>query len=312
MGLYYAVPLLGPSLGPVIGGLLTKGFSWRATFYFLAAFGGVSFCSFLFFPDSYRRERSHIYQAATKRALKRALAHHENVEKKRIKKIRRGLSSSDPTPGTTVPPTPTARTGFHTPAEEEDTLVASSTLGAKSGSPTTEPSGTPTSTDVLAHERAIQDVGDMHPVMKRRHWKFWKKRKSTEHDDNEIEIQLSLKDVNPLPAMWHILKRPNNFLGVVCSGKIIISDAFAESSSILRVQDAFLPSSTPWHSRERSCSRSEHLWCRPVVSYTHYADAGLLTTIQLSKLDWLSSHLVCLSLRAIALIHVEAPLDRRG
>lgn len=230
MGLYYAVPLLGPSLGPVIGGLLTKGFSWRATFYFLAAFGGVSFCSFLFFPDSYRKERSHIYQAATKRALKRALAHHESAEKKRIKKIQRGLSSSDPTPGTTVPPTPTARTGFHTPAEgEEDTLVTSSTMDVKSGSAPTALSGTPTSTNRLAHERAIQDVEDMHPVMKRRNWKFWEKPNVTEHDENEIEIQLSLKDINPLPAMWHILKRPNNSLGVVCSGKVIVSNASTAS-----------------------------------------------------------------------------------
>jgi hypothetical protein len=227
MGLYYAVPLLGPSLGPVIGGLLTKGFTWRSTFYFLAAFGGVSFCSFLFFPDSYRRERSHIYQAATKRALKRALAHHESQEKKRIKKFQRGLSSSDPTPGTTVPPTPTTRTGFHTPAEEEDTLVASSTMEAQSRFATSAPSGTPTSTDILAHERAIQDVDDMHPVMKRHSWKFWKKSKSAEHEDNEIEIQLSLKDINPLPAMWHILKRPNNFLGVVCSGQSIVAPSFA-------------------------------------------------------------------------------------
>lgn len=202
MGLYYAVPLLGPSLGPVIGGLLTKGFSWRATFYFLAAFGGVSFCSFIFFPDSYRRERSQIYQAATKRALKRALAHHESQEKKRIKKLNKGLSTSDQTPGTTVPPTPVTRTGFHTPVIQEEDKCP-----------------TPVSQDVLAKEKALQSAEDMQPVMKRRHWKFWKKRRAAENEENEIEIQLSLKDANPLPAMWHILKRPNNLLGVVCSGE---------------------------------------------------------------------------------------------
>lgn len=222
MGLYYAVPLLGPSLGPVIGGLLTKGFSWRATFYFLAAFGGVSFCSFLFFPDSYRKERSQIYQAATKRALKRALAHHESKEKKRIKKITRGLSTSDPTPATTVPPTPATRTGFHTPVEDEDDTLVKSSRSDVAGNLSGQ-SGMPPYADVVAKERALQNVEDMHPVMKRRHWKFWKKRKSTEHDDNEIEIQLSLKDANPLPAMWHILKRPNNALGVVCSGMQLIS-----------------------------------------------------------------------------------------
>jgi hypothetical protein len=229
MGLYYAVPLLGPSLGPVIGGLLTKGFSWRATFYFLAAFGGVSFCSFLFFPDSYRKERSQIYQAATKRALKRALAHHESKEKKRIKKFSKGLSTSDPTPATTVPPTPATRTGFHTPdMQEEDTLVQSSRSDVARNLP--GETTTPPYEDIVAKERAFRSVEDMQPVMKRRHWKFWKERKAAENEDNEIEIQLSLKDANPLPAMWHILKRPNNFLGVVCSGTYI---AFQISTSSL-------------------------------------------------------------------------------
>jgi len=81
MGFYYAVPLLGPSLGPLsesqwnagiggrerrerakensaricltpflsflpsVGGALTSAFSWRSTFYFIAATGGVSLVS---------------------------------------------------------------------------------------------------------------------------------------------------------------------------------------------------------------------------------------------------------------------------
>ena len=40
LGIYYLLPLLGPSVGPIIGGLLTASSSWRATFYFLE---GVSF-----------------------------------------------------------------------------------------------------------------------------------------------------------------------------------------------------------------------------------------------------------------------------
>ncbi|KLO08653.1 MFS general substrate transporter [Schizopora paradoxa] len=69
MGIYYAAPLLGPSLGPLLGGVLTQIFSWRATFYFLAIFGGVSLTTFVFFKDTFRRERSLAYQAALKRAL---------------------------------------------------------------------------------------------------------------------------------------------------------------------------------------------------------------------------------------------------
>jgi hypothetical protein len=68
MGLYYAAPLLGPSLGPLVGGIVTKVFSWRATFYFLAIFGGVSLVTFVFFRDTFRRERSLAYQAALRKA----------------------------------------------------------------------------------------------------------------------------------------------------------------------------------------------------------------------------------------------------
>ena len=68
MGLYYAAPLLGPSLGPLVGGIITRIFSWRATFYFLAIFGGASLVTFAFFKDTFRRERSLAYQAALRKA----------------------------------------------------------------------------------------------------------------------------------------------------------------------------------------------------------------------------------------------------
>ncbi|OJT02082.1 MFS antiporter QDR3 [Trametes pubescens] len=71
MGLYYSAPLLGPSLGPILGGVLTQGFDWRATFWFLAIFVGVCFLLFIPFKDTFRRERSLVYQAA----LKRRIAH---------------------------------------------------------------------------------------------------------------------------------------------------------------------------------------------------------------------------------------------
>lgn len=63
--------MLGPSLGPILGGVLTEGFNWRATFWFLAIFSGVIFMLFIPFKDTFRRERSLVYQAA----LKRRLAH---------------------------------------------------------------------------------------------------------------------------------------------------------------------------------------------------------------------------------------------
>ncbi|KAH9851171.1 major facilitator superfamily domain-containing protein [Lenzites betulinus] len=69
MGIYYSGPLLGPSLGPILGGALTQAFSWRATFWFLAIFVGACFVLFVPFRDTYRRERSLVYQLALRRRV---------------------------------------------------------------------------------------------------------------------------------------------------------------------------------------------------------------------------------------------------
>ncbi|KAL7279742.1 hypothetical protein ACG7TL_006149 [Trametes sanguinea] len=70
MGIYYRQADC-PSLGPILGGVLTKGFDWRATFWFLVIFICLCFVLFIPFKDTFRRERSLVYQAA----LKRRIAH---------------------------------------------------------------------------------------------------------------------------------------------------------------------------------------------------------------------------------------------
>jgi len=68
MGIFYAAPLLGPSLGPLLGGVLTQAFSWRAAFWLLAALLGVDLLLFtFFFRDTFRRERSLTYRRALAR-----------------------------------------------------------------------------------------------------------------------------------------------------------------------------------------------------------------------------------------------------
>lgn len=70
MGIYYMAPLLGPSMGPLLGGALTTGFNWRAIFWFLTVVSGMEVFAFLlFFNDTFRRERSTIYQNAVKKRL---------------------------------------------------------------------------------------------------------------------------------------------------------------------------------------------------------------------------------------------------
>lgn len=60
----------------MIGGLLTEAFDWRATFWFLAIFTGVCFVAFVFFQDTFRRERSSAYQAAIQLTQEREAAAH--------------------------------------------------------------------------------------------------------------------------------------------------------------------------------------------------------------------------------------------
>lgn len=62
-----SAPLLGPSLGPILGGALTQGFNWRATFWFLSILIGTILVVFIFFKDTFRRERSLTYQRVLQR-----------------------------------------------------------------------------------------------------------------------------------------------------------------------------------------------------------------------------------------------------
>jgi len=57
-------------LGPLIGGIATQLFSWRATFYFLVIFASLALLTFIFFKDTFRRERSLSYQNALRHVRK--------------------------------------------------------------------------------------------------------------------------------------------------------------------------------------------------------------------------------------------------
>lgn len=66
-------PLLGPSLGPIFGGVMTSVWNWRAIFWFLALVSGSSLLAFLlFFQDTFRPERSLTYQHVLKQRMNSA------------------------------------------------------------------------------------------------------------------------------------------------------------------------------------------------------------------------------------------------
>jgi MFS family permease len=85
MGVYYSAPLLGPSLGPIIGGALTQGLGWRAVFWFLVIWGGVIFVAFLFlFKDTFRKERSVTYQDVLKKRVREQRSSEAKAEPRKI------------------------------------------------------------------------------------------------------------------------------------------------------------------------------------------------------------------------------------
>jgi len=84
MGVYYSAPLLGPSLGPIVGGALTQGLGWRAVFWFLVIWGGVIILAFLFlFKDTFRKERSTTYQNVLKKRVREQRSSEAKVESRK-------------------------------------------------------------------------------------------------------------------------------------------------------------------------------------------------------------------------------------
>ena len=87
LGIYYLSPLVGPSLGPLIGGGIaaSRRDGWRDTLcvqsaarrasdptsWFLAAYAGVVALVFVVVPETFRHERSTAWQKAIKRAQAR-------------------------------------------------------------------------------------------------------------------------------------------------------------------------------------------------------------------------------------------------
>ncbi|KAG2128725.1 vacuolar DHA amino acid exporter [Suillus clintonianus] len=95
MGIFFAAPLLGPALGPIIGGSLSQAFNWRASFYFLLICEVLIFTSFLvLFKDTYRRERSLTYCSA----LQRLITSKVRVQSSDVSVIAGHESSKDMTP----------------------------------------------------------------------------------------------------------------------------------------------------------------------------------------------------------------------
>lgn len=157
MGIYYAAPLLGPSLGPILGGALTAGFSWRACFWFMAIFSGLSFLSFLFFfKDTWRKERSLTYQ----NVLRARLRELEASEDKRDSVSAKNLGVETPLPdhascATEIAATPTEKSA-HTADPLIDILKNTSVVESK---------GLPPTLELPEIKLSLKDVNPVRPLL---------------------------------------------------------------------------------------------------------------------------------------------------
>lgn len=67
-------------MGPIFGGALTSVWNWRAIFWFLAIVSGtITVSFFFFFRDTFRKERSTIYQNVLKQRMRDVTKHHSGT-----------------------------------------------------------------------------------------------------------------------------------------------------------------------------------------------------------------------------------------
>ncbi|KAG7665610.1 uncharacterized protein J8A68_000816 [[Candida] subhashii] len=78
MGWYYLGPLMGPFLAPILGGIVSDAWGWRATQWLLVIFSGCNFCSIMFLlPETLRQAEN--LQAVRELLKTAAAAQHDHT-----------------------------------------------------------------------------------------------------------------------------------------------------------------------------------------------------------------------------------------
>ncbi|ODO09168.1 hypothetical protein I350_02768 [Cryptococcus amylolentus CBS 6273] len=201
LGMFYGVPMFGPALAPIIGGGLGQAFGWRSVFYFLSCYAFIMECFFAITPDSWRRERSRLYQKAITEATVRA----EQTNKKDIRRKAK-LASHQPGGLDTIPATPSETPGA-TPMGSRRGSDDANVLGQ---------TGDRTLVDVTLEE----GKGEEGKIVKVTMWQRLiglRGRGRTVSAERKAKIKPSARDLNPLPSMMTIMKRPTNILIVTSS-----------------------------------------------------------------------------------------------
>lgn len=123
VGIYYLFPVLGPSVGTLLGGALslTKP-KWRTTFWFMFAYSALVFVWSIFFQDTFRKERSLAWRAAYKRAVIAAKLKDELRKEAAFQSARNGTILPPPTSSRKLPWSRTnTKTSIEAKVESGDT-----------------------------------------------------------------------------------------------------------------------------------------------------------------------------------------------
>ncbi|KAK8864593.1 hypothetical protein IAR55_001843 [Kwoniella newhampshirensis] len=188
LGIYYSVPMFGPGIGPIVGGALGQAFGWRSVFYFSAAFGGIMEILFIFFPDSWRKERSRTYQKAAAKAAKRA---EQRLEKARVSVLEKQGKSRPINLGQDIEVHPTSEA--ETISRRVGTISEQANVDVEAG----------------RHAAGTVEV--------KRKWYLPFGNKVVEAKA-EYQYTVSLGDLNPFPLMTSVMRRPANLLAILSSG----------------------------------------------------------------------------------------------
>ncbi|WWC89126.1 uncharacterized protein L201_004044 [Kwoniella dendrophila CBS 6074] len=228
MGIYYGLPMLGPGAAPIVGGILGQAFGWRSVFYFLAAYAGIMMVAFVFFPDSWRRERSRVYQKAISNATKRAevqLAKKaERQEKKRLRnakvKVAKGSDQLEDIPATPNESPSISRRPSQDDQDQDQDDVHGNSQNNKHSIPISIKGGPITLEVDIEKQPGFTEKGEVKVKSKSRSKRNWYgKRISTDNEQEKNEsVKLSFRDLNPLPTMISVLRKPTNTILLTASG----------------------------------------------------------------------------------------------
>ncbi|CAO1616497.1 unnamed protein product [Sympodiomycopsis kandeliae] len=227
VGLYYAIPISGPALAPIIGGALTEASGWKAVFWFLAAAGASSALAYCCMKETFRTERSAAWQKARAEALKK-MEHDGESEKQPETLPDAAVERADPSarPAATSESKashdkdshhqPHAVPEYRGPGLEYLQSHPEDTSGDASHHPRAHGKDASLGQQSTAADTSVQRPTGLGRVIS--HRSIHAAGRVRTRDGGEIKFKPSLSDVSPLRSAAYVLSKPHNLAALIYSG----------------------------------------------------------------------------------------------